>query len=243
MWGGGLAALLLPRRSGWSTSARRSAASHKHSHGARAVVGYAIVVAFAVVLPRRLPIGLERQPDALFWTLYARRRSRSPSPSASSRTRTRSSFCVYLAVLTVASRGRVGAGVIAVLAVARSALAAAVRPGWDGGVDWSRRLDRPAGLARDVRLLPDHPVQHRAGRGPRRGRPAGGRERAHPHRPRPARPARPLADDDHGQGRAGPAAGRARRARARAAPRSPRSSSCRGARSATSGPRWPATAR
>ena len=62
------------------------------------------------------------------------------------------------------------------------------------------------------------------GRGPGRARPAGGRERADPDRPRPARPARPLADDDHGQGRARAAARRDRPRRGPAA-RSPRSRS------------------
>ena len=80
-----------------------------------------------------------------------------------------------------------------------------------------------------------------ARRGPRRARPAGRRERAHPDRPRPARPARPLADHDHGQGRPGPPA-RASRSRPGPWTRSPRSRTCPGGRSPTCGPRCPATA-
>ena len=144
-----------------------------------------------------------------------------------------------------ADRGRPGkrdALPIAGGAGPRASFVPAAGPSWHPA-STTRRAHVVLVGAGDVRLLQHHPGQRRAGRGARRGRPAGGRERAQPHRPRPARPARSLAHHDHRQGRAWPGGWPNAATPSARPPRSPRSRSWPGGRWPTCGPRSPATAR
>jgi two-component system sensor histidine kinase DesK len=107
----------------------------RHAHGAGAVAGYVIVVGFAASYLIALPMGWGRHP-LRFWVLYAACVSLTVAECFFAQDRALV-FCVYLAVLTVASRIRLAYPII----VAMSVLAAALpRIAWQRPIDWGGGL-------------------------------------------------------------------------------------------------------
>ncbi len=109
----------------------------KYSHGAGAVVGYVLVGLFAACYLAALPMGWVNG-GRLFWSLYAVAIALTVAECFFARDDALV-FCVYLAVLTVASRQR-GALVIVVGLVAAVALAPRFIPSWGGQIDWNGAL-------------------------------------------------------------------------------------------------------
>src|ERR1700710_2197755 len=109
----------------------------KHSSGIGAFVGYALVVLFAATYLAALPMGW-MGGGRLFWWLYGVGVGLTVAECffAGDDALT---FCVYLAVLTVASRLR-GALLIVAALVAAVALAPRFVPSWGSSVDWNGAL-------------------------------------------------------------------------------------------------------
>ena len=126
-------------------------------------------------------------------------------------------MCVYMTMLSVARFGVRAAPVVAAMAVASLVVPVTI-PSWHDSL--AKAFNNFAPLAIPVVGVVTYAVdrlrqtQHRPGRGPRRDRPAGRRQRALADRPRPARPARALAHLDHAESRARPPLERARSGRA-----------------------------
>src|SRR5579885_3100506 len=108
-----------------------------HQHGWRAVAGYVIVGVFAVVYMVALPMGWGGRAR-MFWPLYALAVALTIGEGFFARQQSMA-FCVYLAVLTIASRTRYGRYLVTALILA-SALLPRVLPGWGGQVDWNGGL-------------------------------------------------------------------------------------------------------
>ena len=109
----------------------------RHAHGAGAVAGYLLVVAFAAVYLAALPMGWGRN-TRWFWILYASAFAITVAEAFFARGDA-FVFCVYLAVLTVAARKGQSMPIIVVLA-AVSALVPRFVPGWGGKISWNNGL-------------------------------------------------------------------------------------------------------
>ncbi len=111
-----------------------------HSHGPAAIVGYALVVAFAAVYLVALPLGWDRESAAprAYWVLYAAAFVLTFCESFFAHGDALV-FCVYLAVLGVAARSRLALPMVVVLTLATALLPRFV-PGWGAKIDWSGGL-------------------------------------------------------------------------------------------------------
>jgi two-component system, NarL family, sensor histidine kinase DesK len=111
----------------------------KHSSGVAAVLGYVIVAVFAVCYLVALPRGWEvRNRSRTFWPLYALAVGLAVAESFFAH-EDAFVFCVFIAVLTVASRVRWAAAVTVAMA-ALTTFGPAVIPGWSGKADWQSGL-------------------------------------------------------------------------------------------------------
>jgi two-component system sensor histidine kinase DesK len=109
----------------------------RHAHGAGAIAGYLLVVAFAAVYLAALPMGWGRNRK-LFWILYLAGFGITVAEAFFARGDA-FVFCVYLAVLTVAARkGKAMPIVIALTLV--SALVPRFVPGWGDKINWANGL-------------------------------------------------------------------------------------------------------
>ena len=172
-----------------------------------AAVGYLIIVAFAACYLAALPAGWGSHRTR-FWWLYAATfvLLALELPIAHQDALV---FCVYIAVLTVASRASWATAMIAGL-VALTLFAPVVIQSWDGQVDWQQGITVLlvafamyaffAIIRSNVQLAAARAEVAQARRG----------KRAHPNRPRSARSARPFAHDNHGQSWSRQTTGRAR---------------------------------
>jgi two-component system sensor histidine kinase DesK len=109
----------------------------KHSHGAGAVAGYVIVVAFAAVYLAALPMGWSGESGP-FWWLYAAGVGLTVAEAFFAHGDALV-FCVYLAVLTVATRRRFSLPIVLAMTVVVGLLPRFV-PGWGGAVNWNTAL-------------------------------------------------------------------------------------------------------
>jgi two-component system sensor histidine kinase DesK len=109
----------------------------RHAHGAGAVAGYLLVVAFAAVYLAALPMGWGRN-TRWFWILYAAAFAITIAEAFFARGDA-FVFCVYLAVLTVAARKGQSMPIIVALALV-SALVPRFVPGWSGRIGWNNGL-------------------------------------------------------------------------------------------------------
>lgn len=109
----------------------------KYSHGAAAVIGYLLVVAFAAVYLVALPMAWSNHVRT-FWSMYALALGLTAAelPFAHGDAMV---FCVYLAVLTVASKTRWALGGVLVLTVATAIVPWSVKS-WGGSIDWNSAL-------------------------------------------------------------------------------------------------------
>jgi two-component system sensor histidine kinase DesK len=108
-----------------------------HSHGAAAAVGYALVVAFAACYLAALPMGWGRETRT-FWLLFGAACATTVAETFFARGDALV-FCVYLAVLIIATRRRFAVAVVGVMAVATGLLPRFI-PGWGGKIDWTAAL-------------------------------------------------------------------------------------------------------
>lgn len=107
----------------------------KHSTGAAAIVGYVLVLAFAATYLTALPLGWDPSCGRkFFWSLYVTAIGLTVAEGflAGSDALV---FCVYLAVLTVAARGRTAIPGVVVITVA-CVVAPRFVPGWGGKLGW-----------------------------------------------------------------------------------------------------------
>ena len=111
-----------------------------HSHGAAALVGYVLVVAFAATYLIALPLGWDRASAAprVFWLMYGLAVALTVGETFFARGDALV-FCVYLAVLSVAARTRLAIPLVVVLTVATGLLPLLV-PALGGKIDWAGAL-------------------------------------------------------------------------------------------------------
>ena len=110
----------------------------KYSHGGAAVAGYVIVVAFAAVYLIALPMGWSRNETSAFWWLYGAGFVLTAAEAVFAH-QDALVFCVYLSVLTVATRRRFTVPVVGAMAVTTGLLPRFV-PGWSGRIEWNTGL-------------------------------------------------------------------------------------------------------
>jgi two-component system, NarL family, sensor histidine kinase DesK len=110
----------------------------KHAHGAGAVVGYVIVVAFAVCYLAALPMGWDGSLPRVFWVLYGTAIALTVAEGFFAG-QDALVFCVYLAVLTVAARRQSGIPMVIVIVLA-TALVPRFVPSWGGHIYWNGAL-------------------------------------------------------------------------------------------------------
>ncbi len=110
---------------------------HEHSRGAAAVVGYLVVVAFALVYLAALPLGWQNRFRA-YWSLFALTLALLVAECFFAH-EDALVFGVYIAVLAVAAHRRIAFLFVAAL-VAAALLLPAVVPGWGGEPDWNNGL-------------------------------------------------------------------------------------------------------
>ena len=110
----------------------------KHAHGAGAVAGYLLVVAFAGCYLTALPMGWDGAAHRLFWSLYGAAVALTVAEAFFAGADALV-FCVYLAVLTVAARRSSAVPVVAVLVLA-TALVPRFVPSWGGKINWDGGL-------------------------------------------------------------------------------------------------------
>ncbi|MCU1659593.1 MAG: Two-component system, NarL family, sensor histidine kinase DesK [Pseudonocardiales bacterium] len=136
IWGGGWGRLLFP---GFWLVYLGAAIDHvaRHQHGANAVAGFVIVAAFAISYLVALPMGWGGRPE-LFWPLYALCIALTVGESFYAG-KDALVFCVYLAVLTIASRSRFTRPLVAALIVVTIVLPRVI-PSWGGKIDWNQPL-------------------------------------------------------------------------------------------------------
>jgi two-component system sensor histidine kinase DesK len=111
----------------------------KHSTGMAAVAGYVIIAAFAAAYLVALPLGWDPTCGRRwFWTLYATAVALTVATGflAGSDSLV---LCVYLAVLSVAARGRMTLPAVVVISVT-CVVAPRFIPGWGGKFDWNTGL-------------------------------------------------------------------------------------------------------
>jgi two-component system sensor histidine kinase DesK len=104
------------------------------SSGAAAVAGYAIVVAFALCYLTALSRGWQEKARGRFWTLYAVAVCLTVAEAFIAH-QDAFVFCVFLAVLTVASRARWAPAALVAMTLVTT-FGPVVVPGWDGRIDW-----------------------------------------------------------------------------------------------------------
>lgn len=109
----------------------------KYSHGAAAVVGYLIVVAFAGTYLVALQLGYGGR-NRTFWMLYAVTLGLTAAECFFARDDALV-FLVYVAVMTVATRMRLAAVLVVMLTVITGGLPVIV-PGWGGKIDWNSAI-------------------------------------------------------------------------------------------------------
>ncbi|MDT4917348.1 MAG: two-component system, NarL family, sensor histidine kinase DesK, partial [Pseudonocardiales bacterium] len=109
----------------------------RNAHGAGAVVGYVLVVAFAAVYLAALPMGWGHN-TRLFWILYVVGFAITGAEALFAHGDA-FVFCVYLAVLTVAAL-KVRAIPIVVTLTLISGLVPRFVPGWGGTINWANGL-------------------------------------------------------------------------------------------------------
>ncbi len=137
MWGGGWRRYFFPAF--WLVYLGQTVNGvAEHAHGAGAVVGYLLVVAFAATYLAALPMGWDRSQFRLFWALFLLAIGLTVAEAFFAH-QDALVFCVYIAVLSVAAwrNGSVPAVAVLVLAVA---LAPRVVPGWGGQINWGGAL-------------------------------------------------------------------------------------------------------
>ena len=110
---------------------------HDHSSGALAVLGYAVIVAFAACYLLALPISWTERPPT-FWVLYAACGVLTAIECIPAQDDA-FVFLVYVAVLTIASRARWAWPAIFGYAAVGIAVPVAV-PAWHAGPEWSTGL-------------------------------------------------------------------------------------------------------
>jgi two-component system sensor histidine kinase DesK len=110
----------------------------RHSSGAAAAAGYAIVVAFAACYVFALPRGWDGRGLRQFWALYAVAVALTVAECFFAH---EDAFvlCVFIAVLTVASRARWAPAATVAMAVVTT-FGPRVIPGWSGRPDWQSGL-------------------------------------------------------------------------------------------------------
>lgn len=110
----------------------------EHSHGAAAVIGYVIIVAFAVAYLAALPMGWNGSGGRWFWSVYAIAVALTVAGGFFAGADVLV-FNVYLAVLTVAAR-RQASGLIVAGLVAGTLIAPKYVPGWGDKLNWDGAL-------------------------------------------------------------------------------------------------------
>ena len=135
---------------------------NEHASGWVAVVGYLIIVAFAACYLAALPAGWGSHRTR-FWWLYAATfvLLALELPIAHQDALV---FCVYIAVLTVASRASWATAMIAGL-VALTLFAPVVVQSWGGQVDWQQGITVLLVAFAMYAFLHDHPIERAARRG------------------------------------------------------------------------------
>jgi two-component system sensor histidine kinase DesK len=108
-----------------------------HQHGWRVIAGLVLIAAFAFTYLFALPMGWGGRAN-VFWPLYGLAIALTVGEGFFAHAQT-VTLCVYLAVLTIASRTKAALGLIVAL-VAASALLPRVIPGWGGKIDWNTAL-------------------------------------------------------------------------------------------------------
>ena len=108
-----------------------------HAHGAGALAGYLIVVAFAACYLVALPMGWSRESTA-FWVLYGCGFALTIAETFFAR-RDALVFCVYLAVLTVATRRRIALPLVVLMSVLVGLLPLFIRS-WGHSIEWGTAL-------------------------------------------------------------------------------------------------------
>jgi two-component system sensor histidine kinase DesK len=133
MWGSGWKRYFFPAF--WLVYLGQTVAGvGQHSHGAAAVVGYLLVVAFAACYLIALPMGWTGARPG-FWPMFALGVGLTAAEAFFARDSVLA-FFVYLAVLAVAARTRWSAPTVAGLVVAAGLLPRFV-PGWGGQIEWN----------------------------------------------------------------------------------------------------------
>ena len=112
----------------------------KHSHGAHAVVGYVLVVAFAVTYLVALQFSwhADDRERQMFWALYVLAVALTVAESFFAG-KDALVFGVYVAVLTVSARGRTAVPAVCAITVAVGLLPRFV-PGWGAKIDYGSAL-------------------------------------------------------------------------------------------------------
>lgn len=136
MWGGGWRRYFFPAF--WLVYLGQTVAGvAHHSHGAAALAGYLIVVAFAACYLVALPMGWSHESVA-FWLLYGCGFALMVAETFFAR-RDALVFCVYLAVLTVATRRRLAVPLTVLMSVGVG-LVPLLIPSWGHSIDWGTAL-------------------------------------------------------------------------------------------------------
>lgn len=136
MWGGGWGRFFFP---GFWLVYLGSAISYvaNHQHGWREVIAFVVIAAFAVDYMVALPMGWGGRRST-FWPLFGLGVVLTVCESFFARDQAMA-FCVYLAVLIIASRARYTRYVVLALILATGLLPRWL-PGWGGKVDWNGAL-------------------------------------------------------------------------------------------------------
>jgi two-component system, NarL family, sensor histidine kinase DesK len=136
MWAGGWKRYIFPGI--WLIYlAQTIAGVHHHSNGVGEVLGYLIVLAFATCYLAALPAGWTGS-FRRFWSLYLTTLVLTAVETLFAH-EDAFVFCVYIAVLTVASRARWAPVLVGALAVI-TGFAPLVAPSWSGSFDYSGAL-------------------------------------------------------------------------------------------------------
>jgi two-component system sensor histidine kinase DesK len=136
MWGGGWKRYFFPAF--WLVYLGQAASGvGKHSNGAGAAIGYAIVIAFAALYLVALPMAWSGHVRS-FWLLYCGAFVLTAAELFYAHADALV-FCVYIAVLTVASRKSWALAMVVVLTVITALLPRLVKS-WGGAIAWDAGL-------------------------------------------------------------------------------------------------------
>jgi two-component system sensor histidine kinase DesK len=108
-----------------------------HQHGWREIAGFVLISAFAFTYLLALPMGWGGRSN-VFWPLYGLSIALTIGVGFFAHAETMT-LCVYLAVLTIASRAKATVALIVALVVASAFLPRAL-PGWGGKTQWNIAL-------------------------------------------------------------------------------------------------------